>query len=61
LTTSNTPNLPNVVVAVPNTSAGSGVASLSMQIKIVAVPEPASLALVGLALAGVAAVTRRRS
>ncbi|MGD9632924.1 MAG: PEP-CTERM sorting domain-containing protein [Pirellulales bacterium] len=58
LTTNGLANLPNPVIGVPGSATNTS--TVSMQIRVVAVPEPVSLALVGLALGSVVTVARRR-
>jgi hypothetical protein len=51
LTSNNTATLGNPAIGVPNTGAPApGTASLRMQIRVVAVPEPASVVLLALAM-----------
>jgi hypothetical protein len=62
LTTNNTATLGNPVIAVPNTTAGAPFppTSLSMQVRVVAIPEPTSALLFGMAAIGVLGVIRRK-
>jgi hypothetical protein len=62
LTTNNVATLGNPVIAVPNTMAGAPFppTSLSMQVRVVAIPEPVSLMLAAVAACGLMVATGRR-